>query len=342
QLVTIATPSGTVTDRFALTAGITNIDALTFAAPDVGHGSINFYYVRHDVPTVSTFGQIIVQGASSSADFAPVLPNSGYKALSFAAPDVSTYGANLFYYIREDGAGLASVGTISVAGAMVVTDRYTIGTGLNYDTMVYVPGTVSTWGTSFFAYLRHTTTGSIIGTIDPVTHVATDRLSLGTNLLSSLTFTATDVGYGPNMFYYLLPEQTLVITNSVTNFSTNLVTTIVTNSTTSFTSTNTLTAVGMDVCQSRVVVAAADCLGSVTPPAPAPVMAIFMVPGGSFSTTFLSQAGTVYTIQYKNDLNDPVWTDLQVVTGTGGLMTINDPSAVGLPMRFYRMLISTP
>lgn len=347
QLVTISTPSGTITDRFALTAGITNIDALTFAAPDVGHGVINFYYIRHDTTNQSVFGQIIVQGASSSADFAPVLPNSGYRALAFAEPNLSTFGANLFHYIREDNTGLATMGTIYTDGAMVVTDRYTLGTGLNYDSLVYAPGTVSTWGTSIFAYLRHDAIGSIIGSIDPVTRIPTDRINLGTNRLSALTFTATDVGYGPNLFYYLLPERNILNTNSVTTFTTNLVVTMTTNTVTtfttnnvvSFTPANTVTAVGKDICLARTASASANCqsaLASVTPG-----MVVGPPTGnGSFGLSLPTEIGQSYTIQYKNSLSDPVWIDLETVTGTGGTLDIMDAAATSQPARFYRVIFT--
>jgi len=151
----------------------------------------------------------------------------------------------------------------------VATDRYAVGT--NFDALVFASGAVSSWGTGLFAYLRHDDTGSIIGTIDPVTHIVTDRVDLGTNFLSALTFTATSVGYGPNLFYYLRPEGstlttnivTTFTTNTLTTFTTNTVTTYMTNSVVSFTPTNTVAATGMDTCQARVVTAAANCLGPV-------------------------------------------------------------------------------
>jgi hypothetical protein len=67
-------------------------------------------------------------------------------------------------------------------------------------------GAVSSWGAGQFAFLRHDAIGSTLGTLDPVTHVVTDRVSLGANFLNALTFTATDVGYGPNLLYYLRPS----------------------------------------------------------------------------------------------------------------------------------------
>ncbi|MGD0652671.1 MAG: hypothetical protein ABSA97_16280, partial [Verrucomicrobiia bacterium] len=344
--------AGVITPRFNLTE--TNYDALTLAAPDVGYGLVNFYYVRHDNVGVSTFGEIIAQGASSSADLW-ALAGTGYNALAFAAANLG-YGANLFYFLRQDNTGLSTFGTINPTPGGVETDRYAVGT--NFDALVFVPGAVSSWGTAIFAYLRHDNTGSIIGTIDPVTQVVTDRLSLGTNFLSALTFTATAVGYGPNLFYYLRPEGSTLTTNTVTTYTTNTVTTYITNtvstyitnSVISFTPTNTVTATGMDTCQGRTVAAAADCLGPVVPaaliaqpvPTVQPLVSVLSAPtmaNGSFSLFLATENGKSYLMQYKNTLNDPTWTDLKTVAGTGGNVLITDAAAARQPTRFYRVMV---
>jgi len=339
---TIPPSAGVTTDRFALTS--TNYDALTLSAPDVGYGSVNFYYLRHDNSGLSTFGVIKAAGASSSADLW-ALSGTGYNALAFAAPDLG-YGANLFYSLRQDNTGHAIFGTINPTPGGSETDRYTVGT--NFDSLVFVPSAVSTWGTAIFAYLRHTNTGSIIGTIDPVTHVATDRINLGTNFLNALTFTATDVGYGPNLFYYLRPGGTNMTTNTVTNFTTNIVITFTTNTlntyTTnnlvSFTPTNTVTAFGTDTCQARTVDAAANCLGPVTPPPLLVVLGSPHMANGLFSLPFPTVKGKSYTVQYKNTLNDPTWTVLETVVGTGGNLSIKDAAAAQRPARFYRVIVT--
>jgi sugar lactone lactonase YvrE len=209
---TIPLSVGVTTDRMNL--GSTNYDALTLAAPNVGYGAVNFYYVRHNNSGVSTFGVIQTAGPPSSTDIW-VLPNTGYNALAFVAADLG-YGANLFYYLRQDNTGLSTFGTINPTLAGLATDLYAVGT--NFDSFVFVTGAVSSWGTGVFAYLRHDATGSIIGTINPATHVATDQLTLGTNFLNALTFAATDVGYGPDLFYYLHPAGTTLTTNTGTNF----------------------------------------------------------------------------------------------------------------------------
>jgi hypothetical protein len=174
-----------------------------------------------------------------------------------------------------------------------------------------------------------------------VTHVVTDRVILGTNFLSALTFTPTAVGYGPSLFYYLRPERTILTTNTVTTYRTNTVTTYTTNCVVSFTPANTVTATGMDICQSRTVTAAANCLG--------PIVLTDLIIGtpkvnadGFFSLSFPSEVGKSYMVQYKDTLLDPTWTDLVPPgsePGTGGLLTINDPSPAALhPTRFYRIM----
>ena len=309
---------GFVTNEFGLTE--TNYDALTLAAPNVGYGEINFYYIRHDNSGVSTFGQIISQGASSSADLW-VIPQTGYTGLAFAAANVG-YGANMFYYVRNDTNGLSRFGTINPTPGGIATDLYPVGT--NFDALVYVDlAPIPGWGTNFFAYLRHDNTGSIIGTIDPVTHVATDRVHLGTNFLTGLTFTATDVGYGPNLFYYLRPERSTYTTNSVV----------------SFTPTNTVTATGMDILLVSNVTASANCIGPVAPAVTPVIGTSRMDINGSFSLAFPTEKGNSYTLQYKNTFTDPTWTNLpgMPVPGTGGILTITDPTAAGQPSRFYRV-----
>ena len=415
---------GTVTDRFPLSSD--NYDALTLAAPDVGYGAVNFYYVRHDNSGGSTFGVIKVAGASSSADLWP-LARSGYNALAFAAANLG-YGANMFYFLRQDNSGLSTFGTINPTPGGIATDLYSVGA--NFDALVFVPGAVSTWGTALFAYLRHDTIGSTIGTIDPVTHVVTDRLNLGQNLLSALTFTATDVGYGPNLFYYLRPgglifttntvtgfttNEVMILTtndvvsfttnslttlttnnavsfatntvttfttnmvttfttndvvsfttNSVTTFATNSVTTLATNTVTTFTTnnvttfatnnmitvttnilatatTNTVTVSGTDVCQGRTVTATTTCSVPGTQLAPFVIggggAAPVRLTNGSFSLSFPTRSGESYTVQYKTSFSDLQWTNLETVSGTGGIVTITHHMQ-GQPRCFYRVVVS--
>ena len=321
---------GFVTNEYTLT--LTGYDALTFAAPNVGYGSVNFYYLRHDNTGVAHFGEIIAQGASSDADLPNSLTLTGFTGLAFAADNVNGYGANMFYYVRNDTNGLSWFGSINPTPGLAVADLYTVGT--NFDSLVYVTGAPgsSGWGTNYFAYLRHTSTGSIIGTINPLTQVATDRMSFGTNFLIALTFTTTDVGYGLNLFYYLGGSSV-----TVTNYTTNSVV--------SLTPTNTVWAIGWDICQDgQPVTAAWNCLGPVTPPSTVLVIGTPTVNSdGFFGLSFPTVVGESYIVQYKNTLLDPSWITLYgPFLGDGTTWTIPDPSPAALnPTRFYRV-VSTP
>lgn len=69
----------------------------------------------------------------------------------------------------------------------------------------------------------------------------------------------------------------------------------------------------------------------------APTVTVAVNSGGSH-VTFPTQAGFTYTVQYKNNLNDPTWTNLSSVSGTGSPATVVD-STTGLAHRFYRISI---
>ena len=265
--------------------------------------------------------------------------------MAFAEADLG-YGANMFYFLRQDATGPSIFGTINPTPGGATLDRYAVGT--NFDALVFVPGAVSSWGSGIFAYLRHDDVGSIIGTIDPVTHVVMDRISLGTNFLSALTFTATDVGYGANLFYYLRPERitqmtnvaTAFVTNTVITFTTNTLTTFTTNSVVSFTATNKVTATGLDTCQARTVSAAANCPATGGQALRLRVIGAPAIANGVFKLSFPTETGKSYTVQYKNALADPTWTDLETVPGTGGNVPITDPTAAQQTARFYRVIFT--
>ena len=249
--------TGTIADRFTLPQF--NFDALAYAAPDVGYGPIIFYYLRHDATGLSTFGSITPGGVVGVVADEKVV-GTNFVALTFAATDVG-YGANLFYYVRRGTNCNSIFGTIDPAQGGPVTDRFTIGADV--DALVFTATDVG-YGADNFYYLRHDNTGnSTFGTIfvtGLTTANVTDRFSAGTNL-TELTFTATDVLYGPNLFYYLrgmlkagcleityttntattFTTNTVVsfTTNTVTSFATNIVTRFTTNTATSF-STNTV------------------------------------------------------------------------------------------------------
>ena len=59
---------------------------------------------------------------------------------------------------------------------------------------------------------------------------------------------------------------------------------------------------------------------------------------GVTSFSFESQSGVSYLIQYKNALTDPDWTTLETIPGTGGVVTVTDPSSAVFS-RFYRIQI---
>jgi hypothetical protein len=74
--------------------------------------------------------------------------------------------------------------------------------------------------------------------------------------------------------------------------------------------------------------------------APVPTLINPAFNGGIFSASFASAPGFNYTVSYKNDLADPLWTTLTILPGTGGAVTFNDPGPVPLTRsRFYRLAV---
>jgi hypothetical protein len=76
-----------------------------------------------------------------------------YDALTFAHGNHG-YGPNLFYYLRHDGNGFSTFGTIATSGA--VTDRFGVGT--DYDALTFAHGNHG-YGPNLFYYLRRDITG---------------------------------------------------------------------------------------------------------------------------------------------------------------------------------------
>lgn len=342
---TITASTATTTDRFD--ASSRNFDSLAYAAPDLGYGPLLFYYLSHDNAGVSTFGSITPGGTVGVLSDHFVAGNK-FDALTFAATDVG-YGANLFYYVRHDSSGLSTFGTLNPALPGTMTDRFTIGT--NVDALVFTDLIAPGYGANNFYFLRHDAAGlSTFGTILVTglnTGTTTDRFQVGTNA-TELSFTATDVGFGPNLFYFLRAGSSGLQTNVVDTFTTNSVFTLVTNSITayltnnviSFTATNTITVTGFDVCQGRAVIAATQCTSSVVLPF-VPITEVPGMAGGNFGFAFASEVGKYYTVQYKDSLSDVSWSTLQIVLGTGGNFVIVDPTTTQHAMRFYRV-IPTP
>ena len=58
--------------------------------------------------------------------------------------------------------------------------------------------------------------------------------------------------------------------------------------------------------------------------------------GSTLSLSFKSVTGYSYTVQYKNNLTDATWTNLNTSSGTGSTITVTDSTA-GNAHRFYRV-----
>ena len=60
------------------------------------------------------------------------------------------------------------------------------------------------------------------------------------------------------------------------------------------------------------------------------------VQGNAFTFSFESQAGASHIVEYKNFLDDALWTTLEMVEGDGTAKTVSDESATS-NQRFYRV-----
>jgi hypothetical protein len=247
-------------------------------------------------------------------------------------------------------------GTINpdaATSATAATDLFNLGKKIDYMTFSAID--VGYGPTNQFYYLRYDSNGNtVFGTINasagfsgaPAAR-AVDRFTL-TGRFQELEFTDTDVGYSANLFYSIRGGAILTTnivttftTNTVITFTTNNVTTFTTNSVVTFTPTNNVSATGIDICQARTVSAAANCLGPIAQASLARFIGAPTVAQGVLSLSFPTENGKSYTVQYKNELNDPAWTDLETVVGTGGNLPITDAVGAQQPRRFYRV-ISTP
>jgi uncharacterized repeat protein (TIGR01451 family) len=98
------------------------------------------------------------------------------------------------------------------------------------------------------------------------------------------------------------------------------------------TSAVTVMARGQEDCGGTLATNSASCVVATTP--------AITRSNGINSITFPTANGETYTVQYKNHLLDPAWTNLQTVNGTGANQTIMDTTAAGQPTRFYRVMVS--
>jgi hypothetical protein len=151
----------------------------------------------------STFGTISPAGSVGTiTDRFVVDPN--FHGLTYSDSDHG-YAATKFYSLRHDGGANADFfDTITPTGSTgTIADRFNLPQ-YDFDALTYAAPDVG-YGPIIFYYLRHAASGpSIFGTITPggVVGVTTDEKVVGNNFVA-LTFAATDMGYGANMFYYV-------------------------------------------------------------------------------------------------------------------------------------------
>jgi uncharacterized repeat protein (TIGR01451 family) len=182
------TPGGTVgviADHFIVGP---QFDSVTFSATDLGYGANLFYYLRHDPSGLSTFGTINPAQPGTITDRFTVGNNA--NALVFSPSDVGAgYGVNNFYFVRKDGAGVSTFGTIFVTGLAsgVVTDRFVIGTNINE--MAFTT-TDAGFGPNLFYFLR----GGVSVTTNNVTTITTN--SVPTYSTNTVTTVSTNVVSG--------------------------------------------------------------------------------------------------------------------------------------------------
>jgi hypothetical protein len=56
-----------------------------------------------------------------------------------------------------------------------------------------------------------------------------------------------------------------------------------------------------------------------------------------FTVSLPTQSGKVYRLEYQNSLTDTNWSAMPLAAGTGGVITLADPTATGSDQRFYRV-----
>ncbi len=341
-------PGGVYADMFTGGSIGTNFDALTFAAPNAAAQGANlFYYLRHDLSGNSFFGTINPDAATSGVA-ANDLFNLGKKIdyMTFSAVDTGYGPENQFYYLRHDADGNTVFGTINASVTFVGTpseravDRFTL-TG-RFQELEFTATDVGYNANLFYSIRGGTSLATNIlttfSTNSVITLTTNTLTTFSTNSIITLTTNIVSTPTTNSVTTWVTNSVITLTTNALITLTTNTVVTYTTNSVVSFTPTNTVTAVGQDICQARTVAAAANGLGPVNPQLPVPIAgAPAMTTNGFFGFSFPTENGIPYTVQYKNALNDPDWTDLETVIGTGANQSITDPAAAQLPERFYRI-----
>jgi uncharacterized repeat protein (TIGR01451 family) len=176
-IVTTNTP-GTITTN-------TTVTVTTNAATPVAFGTVN------------SVSHVVVDRFVIGNDF---------NGFTYAGEDHG-YAATQFYSMRKANTGTSFFDTITASTA-TTTDRFDASTR-NFDALAYAAPDLG-YGPVIFYYLSHDNTGvSTFGSITPggTAGVTADHFVVGSNF-DALTFAATDVGYGANLFYYVRHDAT--------------------------------------------------------------------------------------------------------------------------------------
>ncbi len=138
------------------------------------------------------------KGGAVSDRFEVGSSGTRFDAITFVDADLG-YGTNLFYYISTYG-GSSHLGTISTTSGSA-TGHFSVGD--NSKALTYVTDNLG-YGANLFYYIRYNAFDHLdyFGTISTISEVFQDRIPVGQNL-KALTYTADNVGYGANLFYYL-------------------------------------------------------------------------------------------------------------------------------------------
>lgn len=204
----VGTPSPQASVGNALTPS--SYSGLTYVADNLGLiGPLSFYSIHHGL--AADYLALIQPSTPTASDQKPMsgpggptTPGAaGYFALSYAADNPGGWGAELFYYFRTDTLGNTVFGSLVPALGSGPSDRWNLGVGKGFTDLAYTSADLGFgYGAGQFYYLRldPTTQMTFFGHLNPLTGVVTDIQNLG-GVYRTLTFTPTDVGYGPNNFY---------------------------------------------------------------------------------------------------------------------------------------------